>query len=64
MQSFAAICRDVGIMEERLVEILTQKKNHVFSRASMETAKSVSAIWNGIAVIRDGEERTEGTGRD
>ena len=62
---FAAICSDVGITEERWMEIVTQKKkNHVFSRSSMETGKSVCTLWNGIADIRDGGERTEGTGRD
>lgn len=54
---FAAICSGVGITEGRWMEIVTQKKNHVFSRSSMETG-------NGIADIRDGGERTEGTGRD
>lgn len=62
---FAAICSDVGIAEERWVEMVTQKKkNHVFSRASMETGKPACTMWNGTADIRDGGERTEGTGRD
>lgn len=62
---FAAICSDVGITEERLMEILTQKKkDHVFCRSSVETGQSnwYSMEWD--SGHRDGGERTEGTGRD